>query len=64
MDLIKSDLNKLGIKHDIFFLKSLLKRLVNKSIKQLKSDKFVDKEFYLLLEAKKLKSGKSKKTSI
>ena len=44
MDLIKSDLNKLGIKHDIFFSeKSLFKKdLVNKSIKQLKSDKFVD----------------------
>ena len=44
MELIKSDLNKLGIKHDIFFSeKSLFKKeLVNKSIKQLKSDKFVD----------------------
>ena len=44
MGLIKSDLNKLGIKHDIFFSeKSLYKKdMVNKSIKQLKSDKFVD----------------------
>ena len=45
MDLIKSDLNKLGIKHDIFFSEKAfiyISDLVNKSIKQLKSDKFVD----------------------
>ena len=44
MNLIKSDLTKLGVKHDIFFSeKNLIKKdLVNKSINQLKNDKLVE----------------------
>ena len=47
MELIKNDLNKLGVKHDNFFSeKDLIKRnLVSKTIETLKSKKFVEEGF-------------------
>ena len=47
MKLIKSDLLKLGIKHDNFFLESKLvdDKLVDKAINQLKLSKFVEEGF-------------------
>ena len=47
MALIKNDLKKLGIKHDIFFSETDLvkKNLVNKAVKQLKNKKFVDEGY-------------------
>ncbi len=47
MDLIKNDLKKLGIKHDIFFSETDLvkKDLVNKAVKQLQNKKFVEEGY-------------------
>ena len=47
MNMIKSDLNKLGIKHDYFFSETEIvkKKLVNKSIEYLKKNNFVEEGF-------------------
>ena len=47
MELIKTDLKKLGIKHDIFFSETDLvnNRLVEKAVDQLKKDNFVKEGF-------------------
>ena len=47
MLLIKSDLKKLGIKHDYFFSekKIVTKNLVDKTVKKLKKDRFVEEGF-------------------
>ena len=52
MELIKNDLNLLGISHDNFFSESMLikKDLVNKTVKKLRDKKFVVEGF---LEAPK-----------
>ncbi len=62
MELIKSDLKKLGIEHDIFFSETDLveKKLVDKAINQLKKNNYVQEGF---LEAPKGESDKTwKKT--
>jgi arginyl-tRNA synthetase len=47
MEMIKQDLQKLGVKHDNFFSETDLveKKLVNKSVKYLKDNKFVEEGF-------------------
>ena len=61
MNLIKDDLKKLGIKHDNFFRVEIVKKdLVNKSIKILKTNDYVE-EGYLAPKAKYQKSGKTKR---
>jgi arginyl-tRNA synthetase len=47
MELIKNDLNSLGISHDTFFSESILvkKNLVNKVVQKLKDKKFVEEGF-------------------
>ena len=44
MNLIKSDLKKLGIKHDLFFSETKLikENLVDKTVNKLRKNKFID----------------------
>ena len=66
MNLIKDDLNKLGIQHDNFFSESDLikKDLVNKSIKKLQTKNFVEEGFLEPPKGEKLKNWKKTKRLI
>ena len=66
MNLIKNDLNKLGIQHDNFFSESDLikKDLVNKSIKKLKTKNFVEEGFLEPPKGEKSKNWKKMKRLI
>jgi arginyl-tRNA synthetase len=66
MELIKSDLEKLGIKHDNFFSETNIvdKNLVNKSIEQLKSKNFVEEGFLDPPKGEEIKNWKKIKRLI
>ena len=66
MQLIKNDLKKLGISHDVFFSETSLikKNLVNKSIEKLKKNKFVEEGYLSPPKGEEDKNWESKKRLI
>ena len=63
MEMIKEDLDKLGIKHDNFISErsNVEKKLVEKAIKKLKNNNYVIEGFLDPPKARRAKTGKKQK---